>query len=395
MSKFIKLISKKSHRLIKVVFVIESLDIGGAEKSLTSLLQALDFTRYKVDLIIFKPYGHFTKFVPPQVEIIQRYYPKINLLNRAKFYFQRKTKPEFHSAQLFWNIIKDKFKYVKSDKKYDVAIAYSQGFSTYYTERYIRADKKLAWLNTDYSKAGYNIKYDYPIYKNFDVIVAVSAAAKDVLKTELEHIKKDLNVLVVKDIVDPEILLRHSELEPLHKFNQNRINIVSVGRLENVKGFTLAIEACKILVNKGHSIMWYLIGEGQERKKLETLIQNYDLSDHFILVGENPNPYPYMARSDIYVQTSAYEGLGLTIIEAASLCKPIVCTNFPSANGILEDEKTGLIVSMEAQSIAAGIIRLIEDTDLRTQLIRNLSRKENKSMANTLSRIDVLLGTKF
>jgi glycosyltransferase involved in cell wall biosynthesis len=153
----------------------------------------------------------------------------------------------------------------------------------------------------------------------------------------------------------------------------------------------MAVEACKILLQSGHLITWYLIGEGSERKELEKQIENLGIQENFILVGADTNPYRYLARAAIYVQTSLFEGLGLTVIEAALLCKPIVSTNFPSVQGILEDEKTGLIVSMNPNDNATNIERLINDKDLNAKLVQNLSLQESKSKDLTLSQIELIL----
>jgi len=372
-----------------LIFVIESLHIGGAEKSLISLLQNLDYNNYNVTLVTFIPDGYFRELVPAHVKTIQLRYPEFSLLDRVKFAFQRKTKSNYHSAQLYWSIAKDKFNTL--DVTYDVAIAYNQGFATYFTNKYIKAAKKLAWLNTDYTKAGYNIGFDFPIYKNFEAVVAVSPEAKIGLENQLQRIAKTLPITVIKDISDPKVIKEQAK-EPIPKpFDENRINIVSVGRLASYKGFPMAVEACKLLLQRGHLITWYLIGEGSERKKLELQIENLGIQENFILVGADTNPYRYVARAAIYVQTSLFEGLGLTVIEAALLCKPIVSTNFPSVQGILEDEKTGLIVPMNPNDIATGIERLINNKDLNAKLVQNLSLQENKSKEQTLSQVELLL----
>ena len=98
-----------------------------------------------------------------------------------------------------------------------------------------------------------------------------------------------------------------------------------------------------------------------------------------------------MKACDIYVQTSLFEGLGLTVIEASILRKPIVCTNFPTAFGILKDGETGLIAEMTAESIAENIERLINDVELKNKLIANLSQQKNKDKEESLNKIDQLL----
>ena len=144
-------------------------------------------------------------------------------------------------------------------------------------------------------------------------------------------------------------------------------------------------------MKKKYPIEWFVVGEGGERNNLEKLINEKNLSDSFRLVGAYPNPYPYMKNCDIYVQTSLFEGLGLTVIEASYLAKPIVCTNFPTAYTIIKNEETGLITEMNAEAIAEGIERLINDKDLRDRLVSNLENLKNQDKEITLQKVDKLL----
>lgn len=368
-----------------IVFVIESLHLGGAEKSLVTLLQNLDYSNYKVDLIIFKEGGIFRKYVPKEVNLIQKSFPAFSFLERFKYktlrlIYGRKN----HSAQLLWKVIEDKFDRISF--AYDVAIAYNQGFSTYFTDKYISAEKKYAWLNTDYQKAGYNIEFDYPIYRKFNGIVAVSTEAKQGLERELSKIYSSLKIDIIKDITDKPLLLLQSKKQLSVKFDSDKINIVTTGRLAKPKGLHLAIETCKKLQNKGYSVNWYVIGGGSERKNLENMIMENQLENSFFLTGATDNPYPYMRACDIYVQTSLFEGLGLTVIEATYLNKPIVSTNFPSVYGILKDKETGLIAEMNSDSITEKIEMLIQDADLKNKLVYNLGLQENKDKETSLKQ---------
>ncbi|MBG6187901.1 glycosyltransferase [Flavobacterium sp. CAN_S2] len=373
-----------------LVFVIESLHLGGAEKSLVTLLQNIDYDKYAVDLILFHKEGVFEKFVPEEVTIIYNNIPKLNIAERIFYKFKRKFySNNSHHAQLFWSIIHSKFTGIT--KKYDVAIAYNQGFATYFVNQYIVACKKVAWLNIDYQKAGYNIEFDYPIYKNFDFVVAVSPEAKKGLNDELKKINENLNIEIIKDISDKTIIRQQSKNSAKLVFKEDEINIVTVCRLAKQKGLHLAIESCQKLVSKGYSIHWYIVGEGSERNSLEKIIRQKELTNHITLIGMTDNPYPYMLNCDIYVQTSLFEGLGLTVIEASYLNKPIVCTNFPTVYGILKDNETGLIAEMNANSITDKIELLMNDSDLKSKLVYNLSQLDNSDKEQTVLQFENLM----
>ena len=374
----------------KIVFVIESLQLGGAEKSLINLLQNFNYKAHDVDLILFQSQSFLLNQVPKEVRIIQKQLPRLSIFSRVQFYVARKlNKNKFHTAQLFWTFIKNKL--LENNVEYDVAIAYNQGFSTYYVSSFISARKKVAWLNTDYKKAGYNIDFDYPFYKQFNNIIAVSPSAKKSLELELKRIFQKVDIQIIKDIVDKEhILILAKDIQEV-PFVNGKINIVTVARLVKLKGLDLAIASCKRLVDKKYDINWYILGDGLERKKLETLIKKNGLRNFFFLLGSVENPYPYIANCDIYVQTSLFEGMGLSLIEASYLNKPIVSTNFESIAYTLENDQTGLIANMNDMSIFSNIERLILDQNLRQEFTRNLQLTQNNDKQESLQKISKLL----
>lgn len=374
----------------KIAFVIESLQLGGAEKCLVTLLNHLDYTKFDVDLILFNEEGFFRDQVHPLVKIVVLKNKKMSFFQRLIYFLKKKTNGKtLHHAQILWSIIGNDFKLIS--KQYDVVVAYNQGFATYFASKYLRGEKKIAWLNTNYKEAGYNIDFDFPFYSKYHTVVAVSNEVEQIFKSILNNSNYSLNTTTILDIVDDqEIMLKAKEPIEVH-FDKNNFNIVSVGRLAKPKAFDLAILACKILVDKGYDPKWYVIGEGKERLYLENLISRNQLTKNFFLLGAAKNPYPYVAQATIFVQTSLFEGLGTTIIEASILKKPIVSTNFPSIYSLITDEETGLIANMNPESIAVQIERLMESKSLRQLLSKNLESIKNNSNHESIQKIEKLL----
>ncbi|WP_136481119.1 glycosyltransferase [Cognatitamlana onchidii] len=381
----------------KVAFIIESLYHGGAEKSLVTLLNLLDYSKMEVDLILFRKGGEFEKFVPKEINIIyttsfQRISFPRKLYGRFKYWIIKKilNDKNYHHAQIYWSIFGDLIS--SFNKKYDVAIAYNQGFSTYYVAQKLNADKKFAWLNTDYQKAGYAIQFDYKFYTSFEKIICVSKENESAFAEANKSIGKSLYTDIIKDISD-ELLIKQMSKEKLDiVLSKDCINILTVGRLAKPKALDLAIEACSILKNKGVKLKWYVIGEGSERSTLENAIKNHQLENDFHLLGYRDNPYPLIKACDIYVQSSLFEGLGLTVIEAAILQKPIVSTNFPTASSIITHNETGLICEMNANAIADNISIYIENLEFKERIVDALSKlKNNDKEKSLLAFYDLLL----
>lgn len=363
-----------------IVFFVESMHCGGAERSLLSLLANLDPSRYNIDLLVINKGGEFEKFIPKYID-----YRSVNtsfsFSGRLKFKFYQKFLSPRHKAQIFWKAFKNSIPDYKI--QYDIAIAWGQGYATYYTAEKITAKKKIAWVNTDYEKAGYKNKYDEDKYQKFDTIVGVS----DFVVNKLQHFIPSEKVICIANIIDALEVKQRAEEFVTEEFDEIATNIVSVGRLAVPKAFDRAVEAAKLLKEKKHYFRWYIIGEGAERSYLESLIEKYNLQDSFILLGFRDNPYPYIKKADIYVQTSSFEGLGRTLIEASILCKPIVTTNFPTAFGILKPNETGIITEMDAVSVATGIQSVIENTELRDKIIKNLENQVDNGKEITLAKV--------
>ncbi|MBC7557512.1 MAG: glycosyltransferase [Chryseobacterium sp.] len=373
----------------KIFFFIESLEIGGAEKSLLTLLHSFNFKNYEIDLMMLKE-GTFLQDVPAFVNIIFLEELRPSYFKRLKYFISKKIKlKNLHPAQYFWQIYNDHFNVYKTE--YDIAIAYSQGFSTYFVAEKITAKIKFAWLNTDYKKAGYQIAFDHPFYEKFTKIIAVSTEAKLSLEKELMQTKKELEIEIIKDIVDTNFIISQANQSLKIKFEADKINIVSVGRLVVSKGFNLAVEACAILLNKGYKINWYIVGEGVERKHLQRQIKEQKLERFFFLLGEDLNPYPYIKSADIYVQTSLFEGLGLSLIEAKHLSKQIVTTDFAGSNEIIQNNETGLIAEINSVNIACKIQQLIENPELKNQFSANLAKLKNIDKELSLLQIEKLI----
>ncbi|WP_078553420.1 glycosyltransferase [Bacillus alkalicellulosilyticus] len=384
----------------KILFVIDSLSMGGAEKSLVTLLNCIDQSKYQIDLLMFKRGGDLETLVPNFINILPEpeYFRYINKrkisLNKSLFYLFYRYKTSFklrinnmsthkwHSEQVVYKNI-NKVIGLPMNKNYDAAIAYSQGFPTYFVAEHVNSRKKLAWINTDYANTLYNKEYDYQFYKKYNNIIAVS---ENTLKS-VESVKKEYSekMVTILDIINPKIIIEMAEESIQEPFDKSLVNIVTVGRLEYVKGYDKAIKVALILRKKNIDFKWYFIGEGTERDFLQREINQNQLNNNVFLLGKKMNPYPYMKECDIYVQTSNKEGFGLSICEAKILKKPIVCTNFPTATQIINQNIDGLIVEHDPISIFNGILKVIENREFKQNVIKELNSNDPY---NTLGEIE-------
>lgn len=169
--------------------------------------------------------------------------------------------------------------------------------------------------------------------------------------------------------------------------------VVSVGRLRKHKGFKYLINAFAILKDKKVNVKLLIIGEGKMRNSLIEQIKNLGLEDTVSLTGLKLNPYPFILASDLYVQSSIYEGLANTLIEAATLGKPIVSTNHPfGANEIVNHGETGLLVPVgDEKAMASAIEQVLKDDEMRNKMGKNAEKKaQNFTLENMVSKYEKL-----
>lgn len=288
-----------------------------------------------------------------------------------------------HGAETRWRTMHSAYRCLK--KRYDVAIAYQQGFPTYYIAEKVNATKKIAWVNADITKVGYNATYNLPFYQQYNTIVPVSHQLQQILEYSPFVPKQRLKTVL--DILNVDLIHTMSK-EPIQFLGaKNKIILVTVGRLVALKGYDMAIEAAQILKSRKIAFVWYFIGEGKERSHLEQLIAENGLRDEVILLGEQANPYPYMVAADIYVQTSRFEGFGLTLAEARILGKPVVSTNFPVVYDQIQHGENGLIAEMTQESIAENIITLMTDEALRDKIMQNVQKEVNTTAQTEAAKV--------
>lgn len=371
-----------------ILFVIDSLTCGGAEKSLISLLNNIDYSLYNVDILLIRRGGEFEKFLPKEVNLLESpdYFKFLtgeyvgSIKNKVKYLVYRyKTslklrlnnisKKNIYSEQIVYLSVKNILS--KVNKKYNSAIAYSQGFPTYFIAEKVNAYKKLAWINCNYVETKYNKDIDNIFYNNIDRIVVVSQNIYDSIANMGYNYKNKM--IKILDIVDSKLIMDMALQEKAIEFNEvEEFKILTVGRLEKIKGYDLAIRTTSLLKKNNYKVKWFAIGEGNERGNLESLINEYDVKEEFILLGGKTNPYTYMNKCDLYVQTSRSEGFGLTVMEAKILKNVIITTNFNTASELIVDKVDGLIVNKKETSIFNTIKKLIDKPNVYNRIKKNI-----------------------
>lgn len=370
----------------KILFVLYSLCIGGAEKSLVNLLNELPSDRYEVDLLLFRRTGEFLPQVPQWVNIldtpeaIKRLYGPMKkagkylpvkgggILAARVFRRTRKSQYGWRWKHVFVRCIPT------LQKHYDVAVAYAGSENMYLIADRVSADRRIVFIHTDYRTAKYSRKDDAPYFDKMDAIVSISRKCVDVLAEIFPQHQHKMHYL--ENITSSAMVRKRAEEFEPSELVKEGCCIVSVGRLSPPKGFDMAIDAAAILKERKLNFHWYIVGGGELHNALQAQIDERGLQEQFTLLGARDNPYPYMKHCDMLVQSSRYEGKSVVLDEAKMLCKPIVATAYPTVRDQVLEGCEGIITEMNPAAIADGVQHMLEDNTLRHQIERYLSEHE-------------------
>lgn len=395
------------------------MEIGGAERALLGLLNAIDADKVDVDLFINQHTGEFMKLLPKKINLlpemstysvietplviaikkghvgiafarlIAKFIHKIYFLPLRHYvapplFYRKKqrrrcldttennslahVKQEGRSedASIFNLVARYTTPLLPSLKKYgeyDLAISFLTPHNI--VKDKVKAKKKIAWIHTDYATVSIDAKKELPTWESFNHIVSISPdVTKSFVKTFPTISDK---IIEIENILSPTFIKEQSQLFIPNEMHGNFIKLCSIGRFCYAKNFESIPHIAKILKDIGLKFKWFIIGFGNTQET-EHNIKLTNTADCVILLGKKENPYPYIANCDIYVQPSRYEGKSVTVREAQILCKPVVITNYPTAPSQVIDGVDGMISEMNNESVAEAIYNLAIDKSKQREI---------------------------
>ena len=398
----------------EILFVIYTLRCGGAEHALVSLLQAMDYKKYNIDLLVLCETDMFygdkvpktVTIVEPDVSVRGVLEPTISncwkCIRKGRWdivlmHFKRIIRNYVKNNKIendFWSVYWKKYstKIAGLNKRYDVAIGFLEGVSIYFCVDKVKAYRKIGWIHTNYMDSNQNIEMDEKYFDKLDYLVTMSRPASETLAKVFPNYSAKINTIY--NILDEKEVVEQS-LEVVEDLKEefSGITIVSVGNVLPVKGYDMALDVCDRLCKEGIDLRWIVVGRKDKATLLEKEIKLRNLENKFILIGQRDNPYKYMRLADIYVQCSRYEGFSTTIREAKVLLKPIVATNCQGINDQIKNQENGSLVDVNVQSIYEGILNLIYNPDKRKKYEKQLEadRLSNDEKEKELKKLYCLL----
>lgn len=378
----------------KILIVQMSLKTGGTTSSLKALMQTPFSTENDIDILVICNNGNskdaiLEKYLIKPFTIAQLWYSDFSkatfLQKLAMMPFKILKQIPLLSGRINTAITKYIARKTEKRKLYDTVIAYSETVTPNIVQHF-KASKKIAWIHCDYGK---RVKREEEhIFKKMNSIVCVSDFTRDSFVKRYPILENKVvsiyNVCSIKDI-----LSKAQEKIDDPRFDTSQFTVISVGRVDPVKRFSLIPSIAKKMQEAGCKFKWYIIGDGSknEFEKVEHAIEANSISENVILLGRKTNPYTYFKAADLLVSTSESEACPMIFNEAKILGTPIVSANFGSAHEFIKQGVDGYISSIE--EMHNTISKLIEDKDEYS--ILNPSIEKALQEDSIMAKINVII----
>lgn len=318
---------KNKRRKKKILFCIDTLLGGGAEKVLITLLRMLDPEKYEISLFVLYDQGIYFEAIPPYVT-----------------WFTPSKQPD------------------KLSETFDIEIAFLEGMATRYVALRKSDACKIGWVHSDLYT--YHWIKDYfkgyedesHCFSQMNKLIFVSQMAKENFQKFYPQVKIDSKVIY--NPLDKEEIRHKANALTIEK---NKFTICCVGSLVPVKGYDRLLTVAARLREDGLDFHIWILGEGVMREELETSIHQLKLETVVELKGFQKNPYPFMQTADLFLSASHSEGYSMVICEALCLHRPILATRVGGTPEIVGDGKYGMLVDSEEEAIYNGLKRMITE----------------------------------
>lgn len=359
---------------IKVLFRHRSMEMGGVEKVILSMLNNLSREKFEITVCLNMNQGELRNEFPDHVR-------KVYLTEGKESFSKNKI---IKKLQLFKRRIK-LWKAEKSPKvadlilkeKYDVEIAPSFGIFSAVLNSSNKNSKKIAWFHSEINvpKMQPVVPYILDSFPRFDQIIYCSQKIKDMMHHYYPDLRYPTEDVVINAIPIDEI--KRKAEEKIEYFPDGPL-FISIGRLHTRKGFHKLIDAHKKLIDEGfhHSII--VIGDGEEMENLRKQIEQNNVEKTCFLYGNKMNPYPYIKNADFFILPSESEAWPLVIAEALVLQKPIIATNVGDVGEMIEDGKTGYLINYETQEMYDAMKKFLTEPEFVSKIKENLTDIEKQ-----------------
>lgn len=364
-----------------ILFVIPSLGAGGAERVLVNLVNELD--KFKYDVSVFSIFGNGV------------HEKNLNDDINYDYFFKKQFRGNIHLFKLFSpkNLYKKVIK-----KEYDIIVSYLEGPATRIVSGCPFENTILInWVHTELKKK-HDILQSYrslkevkTTYMKFSKTVFVSESARSAFKNVLPSVLGENDVIY--NAIDASMILSQSnETVDDVEFDKSKVNIISIGRFIESKGFNRLIDIMALLIKDFPQVHLYLIGRGKLETAYVKKIKELNLEEYITILGFKSNPHKYTKAADLFVCSSFTEGYSTVVTESLIIGTPVVTTLCSGMEELLgQNNEYGLITKNEDEALYLGIKQLLNDKELlnkyKEQAIlrgKQLSLRDNTKVVESM-----------
>lgn len=363
------------------------MELGGAERALLGLLNAIDTNRVDVDLFVNQHTGEFMKLIPEKINLLQEdeNYSLIRkpiplLIKNGKIrlalarirarheYFRDVSKRHIEGCfnHYAMNRVIKHLPSLYHLGEYDLALSFID--PSHIVHEKVLAKKRLEWLHTDFSVFNMDEKCMALTWGRDDYIVAISHDMAERFKAKYPQFAQ--KVIIIENILSPKTIRQEADKGVASEMDisSDDVKILSIGRICYAKYFERIPDVAVILKQSGLKFKWFVVGPGDASEIMQRSHElGVESNIHF--VGKKNNPYPYIKACDLYVQPSRREGKSVTVREAQILCKPVIITRYPTSGSQVIDGVDGVICDMDNESVAQAIVDLAQNKEKQMEII--------------------------
>lgn len=331
--------------MLKILFFIETLGGGGAEKVLCDLVNHMNQQEFDITVQTLWPAEN--KNLLADGIRYRSVYPKYDRWNSYRMRLES-------ALGLTYRL------HMKDD--YDIEVAYLEcGTTKILSASTNRHAVKVAWVHCDLAIKMAGVLDSFvekatPQYRRFDQIACVS---QDVLHSFQELFGSTPPSSIVYNTVDDTQIREKAAQQLPADAIKRKLTVVTLGRLTYQKAYDRLLRVHKQLQEEGLDFDLWILGEGEDRAELEQLIQQNHMEESVRLFGFQKNPYPFMKAADLLVCSSRYEGFSTFVTEGLILGKPIVTTDCTGMRELLGDSEYGLITDNSEKGLHDGLVQLL------------------------------------
>ena len=357
--------------MIKILFFIENLNEGGAEKVLRDLVNHMDQTKFDITVQTVWPCDA-SRYLMPGIRYKSMYDSK-NRINLLRY------RAEAECGLAYRLHIRD---------DYDIECAYLEmGATKIMAASVSKKAKKLAWVHCDLTKAVADprafAEKSAPWYARFDQVVCVSQSVKERFDELFEN---RFESTVLYNVIDDAAIREKALLQLSAGAEKKRFTVLSVGRLTTPKNYLRLLRSHKRLLDEGIEHDLWILGDGPQRTMLEQYVSENGLQASVRMPGFMENPYPFIREADLLACSSIYEGYSTFMTEGVILGKPIVTTDVSGMRELLGDSEYGLIVENDDEEFCLGLKRMLTDDALRERYAARAKERSADFSAEILTR---------